>query len=321
MQGDTNDRAVALPASTLSQYRAFSLYNSPYAAHDEGRAVDLYPDHGRAPSPVAGEVRETRSVRAPPKEYAEDEDHLILIDVAPDDPVADGRELVARVLHVDPTVEPGDRIESGDDLGRTVRAGFFAPWVGDHLHVGFRPSGANHYRASGSLPLVPDVAVEPLEWGGTGTVVAQGPTYVILDRPVHPDPGGGFAGIAADGGPAADAESIPDERLVLDGGFPHYDGGGRIPPRADATAGGEAVSLLGTRIGSENGRSVDWADHTVRIGTEGAGRNDGGEDADRSDAAVATGLSFYVGRDRAGAKVICPDHDFTTGDRVRVWID
>jgi hypothetical protein len=304
VRGDTTDRAVALPASTLSQYRAFSLYNSPYAAHDEGRAIDLYPEHGHAPSPVAGDVRETRSVRAPPKEHAEEEDHLILLDVAPEDPVADGRELVARVLHVDPGVEPGDRVERGDDLGRTVRAGFFAPWVGDHLHVGFRPPGANPYRASGSLPLSPEVRVEPLDWNGTGTVVAHGPTYVILDRPAHPDPGEEFAGIAVAG---ADAPGG-----VLDGGFPHYDGGGVLPIRGDDAA---PVSLFGTGIGTENGRSVEWRDRSVRIAAADASRAGG------SGGEAATGLSFYAGRDRAGAKVICPDHGFTTGDRVRVWIE
>jgi hypothetical protein len=282
----------------------FSLYNSPYAAHDEGRAVDLYPEQGRAPSPVAGEVRETRSVRAPPKEYAEEEDHLILVDVAPEDPVADGRELVARVLHVDPGVEPGDRIERGEDLGRTVRAGFFAPWVGDHLHVGFRSPDANPYRASGSLPLSPEVRVEPLEWDGVGTVVAHGPTYVILDRPVHPDPGRGFAGIAVEG---ADGHGG-----VLDGGFPHYDGGGVLPIRGDDAA---PVSLFGTGIGTANGRSVEWRNRSVRIAAADVS-GDGGDGG-----VAATGLSLYAGRDRAGAKVIHPDHGFTTGDRVQVWIE
>jgi hypothetical protein len=306
--------SVALPASTLSTYRMFSLYNSPYAAHDEGRAVDLYPDHGEAPSPVTGEVLDTRSVRAPPKEYAEEADHLILIAVDPSDPVADGRDLVARVLHVDPGVSAGDGIHRGEDLGRTIRSGFFAPWVGDHLHVGFRTADANLYRASGSLPLVADAAVEPLAWDGTGTVVAQGPTYVILDRPVHPAPGEGFAGIATD-----------DGRGVLDGGFPHYEGGGVLPN------GGEP-ELLETRLGTRTGRGVEWANHAVRIAGadatafvagDGVGSGDEGAlgDAAGSGGEEATGISFYAGRDRAGAKVVCPGHDFVTGDRVRVWIE
>ena len=80
--------AVALPSDVLSQYERFSLDNSPYAAHDRGCAIDLYPDPGLgpaeassiAPSPVAGEVLETRTVRAPPKPYAPEHDHLILVD-------------------------------------------------------------------------------------------------------------------------------------------------------------------------------------------------------------------------------------------------
>jgi hypothetical protein len=275
----------------------FSLYNSPYAAHGEGRAVDLYPELGAAPSPVAGEVLETRSVDAPPKPYAEREDYLILLDVDPGDPVVatDGRDLVARVLHVDPGIRAGDRVDRGDRLGRTVRSGFFAPWVGDHLHVGLRAADANLHRASGSLPLVPGVDVEGLAWDGRGTVVAAGPTYVLLDRPVHPAPGERFAGVAADGAGSA-----------LDGGLPHYDGGGLLgtdPGDGTGTGSGVPVSLLGAAVGtrSGSGRTVAWDGPTVLL-----------------DGDPVTGLSLYAGRDRAGAKVICPGHDYATGDAVRV---
>ncbi|MFC4548866.1 hypothetical protein ACFO3H_00970, partial [Halorussus sp. GCM10023401] len=34
---------VALDAEVLARYPRFSLYNSPYDAHDEGCAIDLYP--------------------------------------------------------------------------------------------------------------------------------------------------------------------------------------------------------------------------------------------------------------------------------------
>ena len=84
---------VTVPASTLANYRRFSLYNSPYAAHDHGCAIDLYPEDNRGLSPVAGEVVDTRTVRVPDRPYAVAEDHLLLIDTG---------ECVARVLHVDP---------------------------------------------------------------------------------------------------------------------------------------------------------------------------------------------------------------------------
>ena len=167
--------AVTLPAEALSRYQRFSLYNSPYVAHDHGCAIDLYPDTGLgpasgdspidAPSPIAGRVLETRTVRAPPKPYAPEHDHLVLVDTG---------EHVARILHVAPTVEPGDVVDVGDSLGTLVRAGFFAPWVDNHVHLELRDVDANPYRASGSLPLEPGIELESVDWDGSGTVVEVG---------------------------------------------------------------------------------------------------------------------------------------------------
>ena len=61
---------VELPSSVLGRYRYWSLYNSPYDAHNQGCAIDLYPDGQTALSPVAGRVVETRTVHALPKPYA-----------------------------------------------------------------------------------------------------------------------------------------------------------------------------------------------------------------------------------------------------------
>jgi len=268
-----------LPAAVLERYRRFSLYNSPYVAHGRGCAIDLYPWHeaeDAVPSPVAGEVLDCRRVSAPPRSYAEEHDHLILVDTG---------EHVARTLHVDPAVEPGDSVAVGDVLGRTVRAGFFAPWVDDHVHLGFREHGANHRRASGSLPL--DVGVDPvgLAWDGTGRVRAVGETYVVLDAPPHPAPGERWVSIASDDGRA------------LDGGLVHYEGGGRY--------GGSdgPVSLLGQRVGEADGRHVAWDGVAVLANGE-----------------PVTGLSLFVARDHPGAKLVCPGHSFEEGDEVEVAI-
>jgi hypothetical protein len=285
---------VTLPGDALDRYERFSVYNSPYVSHDRGCAIDLYPEAGpgrarRAPSPVAGEVVDTRAVRAPPKEYAVEDDYLTLIAVDPaasDLDVPDGT--VARTLHVEPSVAPGDRVAVGDSLGTLVRAGFFAPWVDNHVHLGFRAPDANAYRASGSLPLDVSVDVEPLPWDGTGTVRAVGDTYAVLDAPAHPAPGRRFAGIAADGGG------------VLDGGLVHYEGGG--VHGADGDGAGRAVSLLGRRVGRAEGRDVAWAPIAVY-----------------ADGRRITGLSLFCARDAGfGAKLICPDRSFERGDRVTV---
>ncbi|RKD93373.1 hypothetical protein [Halopiger aswanensis] len=287
---------VTLSESLLSQYARFSLYNSPYPAHDAGCAVDLYPGtlrDGRttaAPSPFAGVVRDTRTVRAPPKPYAPEHDHLILLE--PDAPAFDG--LTARILHVDPAVEAGDRVERGESLGRLVRAGFFAPWVDNHLHLGFRGPEQNPYRASGSLPLEVGAELRPLEWDGTGTVVATGETYAVLDSPVHPAPGKAFVGIGADDGG------------ILDGGLPHYDGGGLLAAGDLGENGRDTVSLNGDRLGRLEGRTrtIEWDDVVVTV-----------------DGDPITGLSLFCARDAEfGAKLICPDRSFALGERVRVRV-
>ena len=222
---------VTLPGSVVERYDRFSLYNSPYPAHDAGCAVDLYPGGQSAPSPVAGEVLAARTVRCPPKPYAAERDHLLLVDCG---------EVVARLLHVDPAVGEGDRVDVGDDLGTPVRSGFFGQWVDDHVHLGFRAPDRNLRRARASLPLEVGVDVDGVAWDGAGTVIETGPTHVRLDAPDHD--GRGFAAIASD-------EGVP-----LDGGLVHYAGGGALSPTT-----GE-LTLFGTPIGRADGRDLAWRD-------------------------------------------------------------
>jgi len=264
--------AVGLSRDVLFQYRRFSLYNSPYVAHDRGRAIDLYPVGDVAPSPVAGEVIEVRTVDAPPKPYAADRDHLLLVDTG---------EHVARLLHVDPQVEAGDELAVGDPLGELVRAGFFAPWVPNHVHLEFREPERDLYRAAGSLPLAVGVGVRPLPWDCTGTVAAAGDTWVRLDAPGHPAPGEEFVGLASGGG-------------VLDGGFPHYAGGGLL-------GGGGSATVCDTPVGTVSGRDVAWHDRTVR-----------------ANGRAVTGLALFCGRDSFGIKLVGEGMHLDVGDDVVV---
>lgn len=280
---------VVLDADQLAPFRRFSLYNSPYVAHDDGSAVDLYPPAGAdtVPSPVAGEVLDTRTVRAPPQPYAEADDHLVIVDTG---------DHVARLLHVAPTVEAGDSLARGDPLGRPVRAGFFAPWVPNHLHLEFRPHETDPYRASGSLRLAVDVDVTPLSWDGTGTVVETGETWARLAEPTHPAPGEGFAGLACDVGGRKTA--------VLDGGFPHYDGGGLLG--SDARAGTEAnpVRLADQPVGTAEGRDVTWDEVTVR-----------------ANGAPVRGIACYADHENSGVKLVGRDVDLAVGAEVDVEFD
>lgn len=278
---------VTLSEDVLFRYQRFSLYNSPYVAHDSGSAIDLYPgSDDNAPSPVSGAVIDVQTVRAPPKEYAAVHDHLILIDTG---------EYVARLLHVDPAVEPGEHVAIGDSLGSLVRAGFFAPWVDNHIHLGFRRSDTDPYRASGSLAIDVAVPIEALRWDGTGHVVESGETYAVLDAPIHSAPGEYFVGIACESG-------------VLDGGCPHYDGGGLLVSDHDITSSHsgnrEVITLTETRVGSADGRDVRWDDIEIR-----------------ANGTPITGISLFLAQDAAfGAKLVCPDVLVEEGERVEVSI-
>ena len=279
---------VQLPRGVLHRYRRFSRFNSPYPAHDDGRAIDLYPAGEVGISPVAGVVRETRTVGCPNRPYAADADHLIVIDLDDDWCRRVGTEpgTVARILHVIPRVTPGDRVGVGDSLGPMTRSGFFGQWVDNHVHLGFRRPEADPLRASGSLPVAVDVAVEPLSWDGTGVVVERGPTHAVLDAPAHSARGERFAAIASDGG------------VPLDGGLAHYAGGGAF----EALSEGAAVDLFGTRVGVAAGRGIAW--EAVDVLANG----------DR-----VVGLSLFAARDAGhGAKIVCPDREFAVGDTVSI---
>ena len=268
----------SIPAEGLFQYRRFTLYNSPFVAHDKGCAIDLYPSEESAPSPVSGTVVDTRKVRAPPKPYADPFDYLILIDTG---------SHIARLLHVKPTVEPGEAVSVGESIGTLVRAGFFAPWVPNHIHLGFRPYEANPYRASGSLPLEVDTEVQPLPWDGTGTVIETGETWARLDSPAHPAPGEAFVGLESDGG-------------VLDGGFPHYEYGGLLGVGTSATIAGTQVGTLSED--ASDTRTVDWVDCEVL-----------------ANGASVTGIALFCARDRFGIKLV-GEHDLRVGEYVTVSI-
>ncbi|MFA9516235.1 hypothetical protein ACERIT_03300 [Halopenitus sp. H-Gu1] len=291
---------VTVPREVIERYPRFSLYNSPYPAHDRGYAIDLYPGTGIGISPVDGVVRETRTVGCPDRQYASDHDHVIVVDVDAGWSGAAGvdRPLTARILHVDPAVRSGDRISVGDPLGSTVRSGFFGRWVDDHVHLEFREREANPFRASGSIRVAADIDVEPVPWNGRGTVIETGPAHALLDAPAESVPDREYAAVAS------------DEGMPIDGGLTHYAGGGALSrdvrdgsSRSDGDV-GQDLSLLGRRIGTASGRNVSWTDVDVLANGE-----------------RITGMSLFVARGSSlGVKLVCPDRHFEIGTDVRVSI-
>jgi hypothetical protein len=179
----------------------------------------------------------TREVRAPPKPYAAETDHLIVIDTG---------TRYARVLHVEPTVSVGDEITAGGVLGRVLRSGYFSPWVENHIHLEFREYSVDPVRATGSLDLTVDVPVRGVSWDGTGRVVSRGDAFLAIEGPSHPCPAQAFEGIGCGGG-------------ALAGGFPHHVNGA-IHGRSEGQ-----VTSLDERIGSRNGRTVTWDPFRVLV--------------------------------------------------------
>lgn len=285
------DSSVVVDESVLRSYDRFSLFNSPYPAHDRGCGIDLYPGTDVAFSPVAGTVTETLSVSCPDRPYAVDRDHLIVVEVdrgATAIGLPEG--FVARILHVEPSVEAGDCVEIGDPLGTLVRSGFFGQWVANHLHVDFRSVTQHPRRASGSVPIGLPIDVEPIAWDGTGAVVETGPTHARLDAPSHPNPGQ-FAAIATDSG------------VPIDGGLTHYGGGG-VLSAPTGTGADRHLRLFGTPIGIASGRTVRWDPVDVFANGE-----------------RITGLSLFADQTGDwGAKLVTIDADFAVGDRVSVTI-
>lgn len=188
-----------------------SFFNSPYRMHFELSAVDIYPKSMLAPSPVSGKVVTIRKFIAPKPKYFRAPRHDYIIVIQPTRSKAN----VVRILHVAPSVEVGQMIEVGDQLGGILRSGFYDFWTDPHLHVEVRRK-EDFIRARGGMPLRPRLGKVKLinapRTDFKAKIVLRKPEYILL----HGAPlarVGPFTGLAA---------SVGKEIGVLDGGLPHY---------------------------------------------------------------------------------------------------
>ena len=124
---------------SILQGSHFTIGTSPYYAHQHGLAIDIYQnlslDNYEVISPVSGKVIKTKKLIAPKAKFKGgiDNDYIIIIQNF------DDTELVYKILHVNPKVQVGDLLEIGDDIGTTIRNGYFAYWSSPHLHLEIRP--------------------------------------------------------------------------------------------------------------------------------------------------------------------------------------
>jgi hypothetical protein len=129
----------------------FSIGTSPYYAHQNGLAIDIYQtisiQNYDVLSPVSGEVITIKEMRAPKPKFhgGTDKEYLTLI--------KDSRNesFVYKILHVIPSMREGDHVKIGDKIGRTIRNGYFAYWSSPHIHLEIRPKD-DAVRARGGNP-------------------------------------------------------------------------------------------------------------------------------------------------------------------------
>lgn len=119
----------------LSEHDHFSIGTSPYYAHQNAIAMDIYHqisiDSYSVVSPISGKVLQIKELKAPKARFRDgvDREYLTIIENPHDD------KTVFKVLHIKPEVEPGQKIEPGDNFGKTIRNGYFAPWSSPHIHL------------------------------------------------------------------------------------------------------------------------------------------------------------------------------------------
>ncbi len=119
----------------------FSIGTSPYYAHQNALAIDIYQqltlENYEAFSPVSGKVIKIKKLIAPkPKPKLSNgvsHDFLILIENEIDP------KIIFKLLHVNPSIKEGARLEVDDPLGLTLRNGYFAHWSTPHIHLEIRP--------------------------------------------------------------------------------------------------------------------------------------------------------------------------------------
>ena len=130
----------------------FSFFGSPYHAHREFSAVDIYQNAefgDIALSPVSGRVFKTLKFDSPSLGKSLPE-YLIMIQ---------NGNYLARIMHVEPSVVKGDEINVGDELGRFVTNGYFFFWTNSTMHVEVRDLN-DYLRAKGGYELMPTFGKE-----------------------------------------------------------------------------------------------------------------------------------------------------------------
>jgi hypothetical protein len=128
----------------------YTFFGSPYPAHHESKAMDIYQgkEFGEvALSPVSGVVYKTMRFSSPSTGKKSLPEYLTLIRSG---------DFLAKIMHIKPTVEEGDRVSVGDPIGKFIVNGYFTYWVDAGMHLEVRDL-KDFVRARGGYELAPAV--------------------------------------------------------------------------------------------------------------------------------------------------------------------
>ncbi|MBD3204717.1 peptidoglycan DD-metalloendopeptidase family protein [Candidatus Bathyarchaeota archaeon] len=208
----------------------YSFFNSPYPAHKIKTGIDIYPvlNFGDiANSPINGEVIFIRKVKAPRGKGFKDSGFDTIILLKPEE----NPSVVVKILHLDPCVKVGDKLNIGDNLGSLLRSGYYGWGTSPHLHLEIRPE-KDPIRARGGYILKNlHLKAGKLHDRLIGKVIHQQPEYSLIELYDSQ------TGLSV---------KFDKEKGVLDGGIPYY---GWLGVHTDRPQLGK-ISLMGTIIGN-----------------------------------------------------------------------
>lgn len=223
-----------------------SFCNSPFPAHRDYGALDIYPLDAKfndsVACPVNGIVKEVRRFSSPslspdkPPIY----EYLTLIE-SDDNP-----SVYVKIIHACPKVSVDESVKVGDKIAALVRSGYYPFWVDPHIHVELRKP-EDPLRATGSydLDLLGGPAGRKPETKTASDDDVKGVVTKVEKRYVTIEPNpenwvkiGNFSGLSARVGEATG---------ILDGGLPFMGYAGVVTE--EKTEAGAKVFLAGKLIG------------------------------------------------------------------------
>jgi len=144
------------------KHAKITFFNSPYPAHCEKKAVDIYFGDEIALSPVEGKVVEIRKFEVAKPAYffkvldrdafdfkGEKYEYATIIRSS------ENPNKVVKIIHMKPFVKKGEKVEVFQEIGELIRSRLFTFWTGKHIHVEIRnPNDALRARGGEELKII-----------------------------------------------------------------------------------------------------------------------------------------------------------------------